>query len=356
MTDPGWQQLLHGIAHADDSASLHRLRELVHDRMVARLPLQGTERFYAELNDAHDAFVRRAIQLAQFELARLGKGVPPVPFAYLLFGSGGRREQTLLSDQDSGIIYADSLSEAEQEKSREYFTALSDRIVQLLLETGYPLCEGNVLSSNKEWCRSLSSWRVKLNGWFEEPAWEAVRYLLIVADSRCVYGEMGLHNELKDDFYGDVIRQPIIVKRMLENTMKHKVLLNIFGQLLREQYGEDAGSIDIKYGAYIPMVNAIRLLAIEANLREASTLDRIRSLEKLGLVQPGEAAECIETFQLFLGLRMMTTEKIENGQYTTNGKLSSSKLSKEMAEKLKNGLRLGKKLQRKVYRHTMSRL
>lgn len=356
MTDPGWEQLLYGIAHAGDSAALHRYRKLVHDRMAARLPRQQTELFYDELNDAHDAFVRRAIQLAGQEMARLGNGIPPVPFAYLLFGSGGRREQTLLSDQDSGLIYADSHDAAEQERNRQYFSNLSARIVRLLLETGYPLCEGNVLSSNADWCCPVSGWKDKLNGWFAEPAWESVRYLLIVADSRCVYGDGSLHDQLQDCFYGDVLSQPIIVKRMLENTMKHKVLLNIFGQLLKEQYGEDAGSIDIKYGAYIPMVNAIRLLAIEANLRESSTLERIRSLERLGLVETEEAAEWIDTFRLFLRLRMLTTEKFDNGQFTTNGKLSPGKLTKELSEELKSGLKLGKKLQRKVYRQTMNRL
>ncbi|QJC51594.1 hypothetical protein HGI30_08545 [Paenibacillus albicereus] len=356
MTDPGWHQLLHGIARADDSASLHRLRELVHDRMVARLPQQQTEQFYAELNDAHDAMIRRAIQLAQSEVARLGMGTPPAPFAYLLFGSGGRREQTLLSDQDSGIVYGDSPDERGKEESRRYFAALSEQVVRLLLGAGYPLCEGNVLSSNAEWCRPLSSWLERLGGWFAEPAWEPVRYLLIVADSRCVFGETELHDRLMAYFYRDVIQQPVIVKRMLENTMKHKVLLNVFGQLLREPYGEDAGSLDIKYGAYIPMVNAVRLLAVEANLRETGTLERIRALEQRGLVQAAEAAEWIQTFRLFLRLRMMTTERIENGRFMTNGKLSSRKLSKEMAEELKAGLKVGKKLQRRVYRHTMNRL
>ena len=115
MTDRDWERLLLEIDQAPDPSGLRRIREVVHDRMLGRLPLQQPEPFYAELNEAHDAIIRRAIRLAQNELARIGKGLPPVPFAYVLFGSGGRREQTLLSDQDSGIIFADPADEAERE-------------------------------------------------------------------------------------------------------------------------------------------------------------------------------------------------------------------------------------------------
>ncbi|MGU3470551.1 DUF294 nucleotidyltransferase-like domain-containing protein [Paenibacillus sp. D51F] len=356
MTDLGWQQLLQSISNADNAAGLRRIRESVHDIMISRLPQQQTEPFYGELNDVHDAMVRRCIWLAQKELARLGKGNPPVPFAYLLFGSGGRMEQTLFSDQDSGMIYADPQNEADAVHCREYFELLGKETVQLLLEAGYPLCEGNVLSSNPDWCSSSSVWKARLGEWFREPAWEAVRYLLIVADSRCVHGSAELHADMMNHFYGDILDSTLIVRRMLENTMKHKVLLNVFGQLLKEQYGADAGSLDIKYGAYIPMVNAVRMLAIEANLRETSTLGRIRLLEQGGVITAEDAREWMQTFRLFLRLRMMTTEKLEGGQFSTNGKLSARKLSKEMAEELKSGLKLGKKLQRRVYRHTMGRL
>ena len=37
-----------------------------------------------------------------------GFGKPPVPYAFILFGSGGRSEQTLWSDQDNGLIYEES--------------------------------------------------------------------------------------------------------------------------------------------------------------------------------------------------------------------------------------------------------
>lgn len=354
MADPVRVQLLKQIGKADDANMLRSLRDQVHEQMTALLLSSPVEQFNEQLNELHDAVIRRSILLAEAEMARLGMGSPPVPYAYLLFGSGGREEQTLSSDQDSGIVYQDSVSDSTDHQ--QYFEQLSSIIVVMLQRVGYPPCEGNVLSNNKEWCRSLSDWKKQLNGWFQEPAWEAVRYLLIMADSRCIYGEQRVLFALKDHFFSDMLDHPIIIRRMLDNTMRHKVLLGVFGHLLKEQYGEDAGSLDIKYGAYIPMVNAIRLLSVQAGIRDTSTLARIRRLVEYDQLPSEEAAAYEQAFRLFLRLRLMTTEINEDGLYANNGKLPSLKLSKEMIDELKSALRLGKKLQRKVFKQTMGRL
>lgn len=349
MSDPGGAQLLSRIGSADDIAALRSLRDEVHEQMEALLSEQPVEQFYAILNEAHDALIKRTIALAEADLARMGNS-PPVPYAYLLFGSGGREEQTLSSDQDSGLIYDDPDDEAERETARQYFADLTQLIVETLQQVGYPPCEGNVISTNPDWCLSLSDWDNKLNDWFEEPDWERVRYLLIVADSRSIYGEDELLEKLKGLFFSDMLENPVIVRHMLNNTMRHKVLVGVFGQLLRERYGEDAGSLDVKYGAYIPMVNAIRMMSIRAGLRETSTLARIHSLHLMGKLSAEDALAYTEAFRLFMRLRLMATERSVDGMYMNNGKLSSRKLTKELTDQLKTGLRIGKKLQRRVFR------
>ncbi|MNE52374.1 putative nucleotidyltransferase substrate binding domain protein [compost metagenome] len=226
----------------------------------------------------------------------------------------------------------------------------------MLEAVGYPPCDGKVISSNPDWCMSLAEWNGRLVDWFKEPSWEAVRYLLIIADGRCISGKKQLLVKLKDMFFTDMLNHPVIVQRMLENTLRHKMLLGIFGQFLKEQYGEDAGSLDIKYGAYIPMVNSIRLLSVQACIRETSTLGRLRELVRCGVLSETDGLAYEEAFLFILKLRLMATEDRSEGYYGNNGKLSSGKLTKEMSEELKRSLRLGKKLQRAVYKRTMGRL
>ncbi|QHW34230.1 hypothetical protein GZH47_27830 [Paenibacillus rhizovicinus] len=356
MSDPIRAQLLARIGRSDDAASLRGLRDQIHEHMEALLAKQTIEQFYTDLNEVHDAMIKRAVALSEEQMARLGHGSPPVPYAYLLFGSGGRAEQTLTSDQDSGLIYADPEEPSQLERNARYFELLSQKVVHLLEQLGYPPCEGEVVSSNPLWSQSSSQWKSKLDLWFREPDWERVRYLLIVADCRIVAGSQEIGEELKSCFFQKMLDHERIAERMLNNTMRHKVLVGVFGQLFKEHYGEDAGSLDLKYGAYIPMVNAVRLLAIQAGISETSTIARLERLTDKGILDASEGSQYAEAFRLLLRLRLMTTVKLEEGFYANNGKLPNTRLTKELIEELKAGLRTVKKLQKRVRKRASGRI
>ena len=260
------------------------------------------------------------------------------------------------SDQDSGLVYADANDEAEEERNRSYFRRLAETAVDYLIEIGYPPCEGNVIASNPAWCMSLRDWSDRIAGWFAEPSWENVRYLLIAADGRAVWGDAGLADRLRGRFFGDLLGHPVIERRMLENTLRHKVLVGVFGQLLTEKYGDNAGGLDIKYGAYIPMVNAFRLLAVRAGIRETSTLGRIDALHAAGALSEEEAEEARTAFLLFLKLRLFTSVALEDGRLVGTGKLPASRLTKEIVPALKTALKTGNKIQRKVQKELQYRL
>ncbi|QHT62011.1 hypothetical protein GXP70_19845 [Paenibacillus lycopersici] len=356
MSDPVLGQLLARIGACGDAHSLRGLRDHIHSRLEALLAEQRIDHFYTDLNTMHDAIIRRAVALSEEQLARSGFGSPPVPYAYLLFGSGGRAEQTFASDQDSGLIYADPADPAQAESTALYFARFAQTAVCLLQQLGYPPCEGEVVSANPLWCRSESQWKAQLEQWFRDPDWERVRYLLIVADCRMAAGAPALAETLQDCFFANMQDHERIAANMLHNTMRHKVLVGVFGQLFKERYGEDSGSLDLKYGAYIPMVNAVRLLAIQAGIRRTSTLARLRALTDLGIVDETEGARYAEVFALFLRLRLMTTVKLDDGFYANNGKLPHARMTKELIEELKTGLRVAKKLQKRVRRRALGRI
>ncbi|WP_256756812.1 DUF294 nucleotidyltransferase-like domain-containing protein [Cohnella sp. WQ 127256] len=348
MHNPLREKRLLDIAGAENIEQLREIRVREQNRLTMELSESSTHEVVESLNELHDALITQTLKFAENELARLGLGAPPVLYAYMLYGSGGRYEQTMYSDQDSGLVYADPSNELDKGRCQNYFPLLAETVVQYLIALEYPPCEGNVISSNPEWCLSFQGWVNKIENWFAEPSWENVRYLLIVADGRAVFGNMELAGKLQDHFYNDLLNHPIIARRMMENTLKHKMLVGVFGQLLTERYGENAGSLDIKYGAYIPMVNAFRLLATQAGIRETSTLQRIQALRLKNLLTEEEADEAYEAFSFFLKMRLLTT-------IMNDGKLSPEQLTKELIDLLKKALKAGKKIQRKVQRELQHR-
>ncbi|MCU6707616.1 DUF294 nucleotidyltransferase-like domain-containing protein [Paenibacillus sp. J5C_2022] len=335
------------MARARDAGELLELRRLMHNEMERHSYL-SIDMLNEQMNAMHDRLIGRAIVLAEKELARKGRGTPPVPYAYVLFGSGGRKEQTWSSDQDSGIIYEHH--DYDMDATQAYFLALGEEIVDTLSQTGYPPCEGNVLSSNALWCKSVQQWHSTISLWCVDPTWEAIRYLLIVADGRSVYGEERLWSQLKERYLNAVLSYAKVPTRMLENTMRHKVLTGIFGQLLTDRYGEDAGSLDMKYGAYIPMVNAVRLLAIRAGIVETSTLGRILQLIECGELSESEGKGYLDAFRFFMRMRLMAKTQFADGYYSSSGKLPRSILDKEQVSELRSFLKQGRRLQRFVNR------
>ena len=95
------------LAHEDTIAGMARVKTAqvaVAEQLFAdNVPAPDVLRFIGAVNaDLH----RRVAELALAELAPR-RGWPPVPFALIVMGSGGRGESVIGADQDNGLILAD---------------------------------------------------------------------------------------------------------------------------------------------------------------------------------------------------------------------------------------------------------
>jgi CBS domain-containing protein len=335
------------ILLAENVADLRVLRDQVNQIMQGHPLLVNPIEWNLQLNDIHDLLIQRCIALAEKRMAAEGFGAPPVLYTFVLFGSGGRREQTLWSDQDNGLIYMQTETD-NADLILQYFTSLAGYIVEGLMVLGYPPCEGNVICSNADWRKSLTDWKQLVQTWLDEPDWEHIRYLLIVEDMRSVYGDSTLVDHLKRYLAQYVQEHRPILHNLLQNTLHRKAALGVFGQLLTERYGEDAGGVDVKYGSYIPIVNGIRLLAIQAGIIETSTFERIEKLLEYEIISKIQADDWKRALALNLELRSSTPFQLEEGLYSSRGKLSVKLLSIESRQELKFSLQVGIRLQKFV--------
>mgnify|MGYP001228425214 CR=1 FL=1 len=150
------------------------------------------------VSELSDAFTIKFIEKAIVEL-----GEPPAPFAFLTLGSEGRREQTLATDQDNAIIF-NPPSNDHLEQCQEYFLNLGKRVCGWLDTVGYPLCIGNVMAMNPDWCMSTESWKLKVKEWITVPNPKEILNTSIFFDYRTIYGNVELSLELQD-FYKSLL-------------------------------------------------------------------------------------------------------------------------------------------------------
>lgn len=269
----------------------------------------------------HDAIMTRAVTLCEESLFQKGFGPPPTSYAFVTFGSAGRSEQTLWSDQDNGLIIGET-SAGEEEETVIYFEQFGQRLSSILEEVGYPLCPGNVMISNPLWRKNLRDWEKQLWFWSGLKGWEQVRYLMIVADLRHVTGDKELTIALRA-LITRVIEQNgdsdnDLCAAILRNTVRHKAALNVLGQVITEQTGQYAGDFDVKYGLYIPLVNAIRYLALHYGVQSSSTCERISQLDQFEVVPVRELESCRKALDTAVRLRSLVSSVDEKGMLAGN--------------------------------------
>lgn len=175
-----------GVVSERDLFSLQRV-DLVHlartirhaPRLDTLVSLRGEISQLVERMLAHGASSTQITQIITLlndhtvcrviELALAERGDPGVPFSWLCFGSEGRREQTLHTDQDNGILF-EAVDSAEADAIRARLLPLAQYINQCLAQCGFTLCMGNVMAGNPELCLSRSSGRGALPGLSAKPA------------------------------------------------------------------------------------------------------------------------------------------------------------------------------------------
>ncbi len=292
------------------------------------------------LNDFHDMIMKAVIRMA---LERTKKIERPSSwkFAWFTMGSSGRREQGFLSDQDHGLVFESGAAEAEK-----YFLELGEEVSKGLQAVGYPFCEGNVMSSNPLWCKSLSEWKEQIHVWMQEESLQTIRNLHIFYDSRVLAGEEGYIAELKSFIHVNLRKSPHLLTRMVETSMHMKKSVGPFGQLLAEEKGSHQGELDLKYAAFIPYVNAVRILAVKEGILDTSTIARMNKI--MNINGYGGLGKYRNNFAVLLKWRLQSYRQTD--AYDDTHYIQLKTLSISERNELKDILKDAKKLHQFVVR------
>lgn len=347
------QSSLQMIMSAASPETLRSVRMQMQDDLMDQFASLHIEKWNQRVGEMHDAVLKQAVALCEQQLVEEGFGSPPADYAFVVFGSAGRREQTLGSDQDNGFVLADH--DIEDEEVHRYFALFGQRLSAILEIAGYPPCPGNVMVTNPLWRKTSLEWSRQLASWRNEPGWEQVRYLMIAADLRHISGNPDLTAEVRNAMYTlfeqeSNLQEPFTAA-VLRNTLRHKAALNVLGQVITEQVGEHAGEFDVKYGLYLPIVNAVRYLAVEYGIQASSTMERLSQLNQLDAVPFRWVESCQTAFHAALRFRSITAVKAGDGEQIGSGYLPQSLLKqKEIRRELREALSTVKLMYRTLQR------
>jgi CBS domain-containing protein len=282
--------------------SVTALKALASDvtHVVRRLIRAGASAYdvgvlVAELNDQ---LVQRVLDLVTAELMTAGDR-PPVPCCWLAFGSEARREQTLRTDQDNGLVYADP-PPAEAVVAATYYGRFAEAAVRALVAIGFPSCPGNVMATNPALCRPLSGWLDNFRRWMDHPSPSEVLAASIHFDLRPIAGVIQLGQQLSRAIEHEAPKCRVLLALLARDVASRPPPLTLFGRVATRH-----GRVDLKGAAVLPLVGAARVHALELALPAVNTIDRFREAGARGLYTRAETTEISEAYGHVMRLRLV---------------------------------------------------
>jgi len=319
----------------------HALTALETAQFVASGSVPGLNRACTEFRDR---LAERTMALVEAELTE-EHGPPPLPFALISMGSDGREEQTLITDQDYLIVYADG----DDASADEYFRIYSALLVERLAEVGFAKCTGDIMPSNPTWRGSLLQWKRRLMAIvryeYEEYA-KNLMDLIVLSDARFVAGDVAIATQLIEmirDFEQSYFQ---VVWGMARQATEMKVGLGLLGQIWTDRTGEHRGLCNIKLLGWAPLVMNIRILAVHTGLTATNTLQRIGQLERDKRLGAANAAELREAFHVLTGHRIRLQIRQLRGEQADSYFLDPATLTPDELETLRRALVSIKDLQK----------
>jgi signal-transduction protein with cAMP-binding, CBS, and nucleotidyltransferase domain len=339
------------LARAAQSDSYPELCEIEHALTaleIARFLSSGSVTgLHRGCTEYRDLLAARTTALVVGELEAQGQGPPPLPFALVSMGSDGREEQTLVTDQDYLIVYADGGGEAAD----DYFRIFSELLVERLAEVGFAKCTGDIMPSNPTWRGSRQQWKRRLMAIvryeYEEYA-KNLMDLIVLSDARYVAGDRLIAADLIElihDFEQSYFQ---VLWGMARAATEMKVGLGLLGGLWTDRAGEHKGKLNLKLLGWAPLVMNVRILAVNMGATATNTLKRIALLEEDKRLSPANAAELQEAYHVLTRHRILLQICKLRGECADSYYLNPETLSDDAEEELRRALVSIKDLQKVI--------
>ncbi|TBU92890.1 putative nucleotidyltransferase substrate binding domain-containing protein [Phytopseudomonas dryadis] len=328
------------IRHAGRVDSLAALRDDVRqlvDRMLAHGASSTQITHIITLLNDHT--VCRVIELTLEDM-----GDPGVPFTWLCFGSEGRREQTLHTDQDNGILF-EAEDGAAAAAIRGRLLPLAAEINQRLARCGFSLCQGNIMAGNPQLCLSRQEWSRRFAGFVREASPENLLASTIYFDLRVVWGEVQGCEQLREELLAQIADNRLFQRMLADNALRQRPPVGRFRDFVVARKGAEKDTLDLKVQGLTPFVDGARLLALANGIKACNTLQRLRELITGGIIDAQDGAAFEEAYHFIQQTRMQQHQLQARQGLPYSNRIDPDSLNQLDRRILREALRQAQRLQ-----------
>ncbi|MDZ7594211.1 MAG: DUF294 nucleotidyltransferase-like domain-containing protein [Thiobacillus sp.] len=324
-------------------ADLARLPALALDigDLAHSLLAQGmdAENLTAIISSLNDRLTERIITLeCETDDALVG-----LRWCWLALGSEGRMEQTLATDQDNALIFAEA-----NEAQRDALLAFALRVNKRLDACGFPLCRGDIMASNPKWCLSAADWQQQFTQWIDHGSPDALLHASIFFDFRPLTGDASLALDLRAWLNRAAQKNPRFLHQMAGNALRNRPPLGLVRDFVLSDDNAHPHTIDLKLNGATPFVDAARIFALAAGSAQTNTAKRLRAAAHALHIPDAELADWNRAFHFLQLLRLRHQHEQQRTGITPDNHLDPDTLNPLDRRILKEALRQARKVQARL--------
>lgn len=312
------------------------IRELTGNLLQQGVSAENLTRIVATLNDV---LSQRVI-----ELAVDAAGLPKADFCWISLGSEGRREQTLATDQDNGIIFANP-SDRDPDTVRKILLPVARKINADLDACGFPLCRGEIMAGNPRWCLSASEWRSEFSRWIFDIDPQAVLNATIFFDFRPLCGRASLAEELRGWLTAAAADNQRFLRQLADNALSNRPPLGVLRDFAVSSDASHPHTINLKVNGATLYIDAARVFALATGIADTNTVQRLKGWAAKAGARAADGEAWADAFNFVQLMRLRHQQaQIARGEPPDNH-LDPDVLNPLDRRILREALRLAKALQ-----------
>lgn len=263
----------------------------------------------------------------------------------IVMGSEGRGEQTVRTDQDNGLLLERPVPQEELAKFRREFNAA--------LETfGFPPCPGNVMVSNPQWSQTIADFTHQLKGWILTPDKMSAMNLGIFFDAVCVAGKPELVDRAKATVASLMRGEQAYLARFAKAIDQFEDASAGMLTTLMATVGVGSDAVHLKKSGTFPIVHGVRVMAIEHDIRETTTVSRLDRLAEKTVLSEELVRDMKGALSYFMEVRLRSQlQAMRTGRHEEEAIVRISDLDTRERDLLREALKVVKRFKDIVRAH-----
>jgi CBS domain-containing protein len=255
----------------------------------------SAEYMMALLNGFYDRLTKQVLALSENTMVEDGWGGPPCEYVWLFLGAQARKEQAPPPKVENAIVYQDLEPDADKH-AQGWFLEMAGRAAKGLEQCGLRYVNLGVQAQDARWCLGRSAWRDSFQQFLNRSNPTGLSARLSLFDLRAMNPNDGIIEDLRSIIVQAVRYNQDMVRHLVRPSMAMQAPLGFLRQFVVERDGGYSDSLHLGKRLLGPVISAVRMLSLDADIKQTSTLERIKGLEQEGVLDRRLAADLSEAF------------------------------------------------------------